>query len=247
MRLHGQKVLITGGSTGIGLALAKAFRRAGSDAAICGRDQRRLDAAASEADAKAVRADVANTDELGRLVQSAETMLSGLSILVNNAGVQFNYGFPTSLSQDTLPLIEKEIRINLVAPAKLVSLCVPLLSREPEAAVVNISSGLAIVPKASAPIYCATKAGLHGFSKALRYQFEDAGLPVKVFEVLPPLVDTDMTRGRGSGKITPEEVASATMDGMRRDHYEVRVGKTRLLWWINRVAPSLAEKILRNS
>jgi uncharacterized oxidoreductase len=247
MKLEGQKVLITGGSAGIGLALARAFLESGSQVAICGRDQSRLDAAARETGVVAIRADVASDDDLQELVRMVGSTLGGLSILVNNAGIQFNYPFPSTPDHEALPLIEQEIRINLHAPAKLVSLCTPLLGQASEAAIVNISSGLAIVPKASAPIYCATKAAMHGFSKALRYQFEDAGGHVKVFEVLPPLVDTDMTRGRGSGKISPEEVARATIENIRRDRYEIRVGKAALLWWINRLAPGLAESILRNN
>jgi short-subunit dehydrogenase involved in D-alanine esterification of teichoic acids len=142
-------------------------------------------------------------------------------------------------------MVEQEIRINLEAPAILVSQFLPMLSTAAEAAVVNISSGLALVPKASAPVYCATKAALHSFSKALRYQFNDAGGRIKVFEVLPPLVDTDMTRGRRSGKISPEDVAVATLEGMLRDRYEIRVAKVRLLYWIYRFAPGLAERALR--
>jgi len=247
MRISDQKVLVTGGSAGIGLALARSFLEAGSRVVICGRDKDRLEAAAQETGATPIIADVGIGEDLSRLVRAANDALGGLSILVNNAGIQFNYEFPSTPKEEALALIEQEIRINLEAPAKLTSLCAPLLLQAPEAAVVNIGSALAIVPKASAPTYCATKAALHGFSKALRYQFENSGSRVKVFEVMPPLVDTAMTRGRGRGKISPEEVAATTLEGMRRNRYEILVGKTGLLWWINRAAPSLAERILRNS
>jgi len=245
MRLDGHKVLITGGSAGIGLALAKAFRAAGCEVAICGRDPSRLNAAADELDASPIRADIGDRADLVALPGAVEQALGGLSILVNNAGVQFNYDFSSTPPPEVASLVEQEVRINLEAPAILVSLFLPMLARAPEAAIVNVSSGLALVPKASAPIYCATKAGLHSFSKALRYQFENAGDTIKVFEVFPPLVDTEMTRGRGSGKISPEDVATATLEGMRRDRYEIRVAKVRLLYLLYRVAPGLAERVLR--
>jgi uncharacterized oxidoreductase len=138
--------------------------------------------------------------------------------------------------------------VNFTGLVKLTTYCLPALKKAPEAAIVNISSGLAIVPKASAPIYCATKAAVHSFSKALRYQCEDTCPSVRVFEVLPPMVETAMTSGRGRprDKITPEQVVAETLSGMRRDRHEINVGKTRLLYWVNRLVPQVAEKILRN-
>ena len=247
MDLADQKVLITGGSTGIGLALARAFRSAGSQVTICARDRQRLDAAARDIDATPIPTDLTNPEELAELPSQAAAAMGGISVLINNAGIQFNYGFPDAASADVLPMVEQEVALNLEVPAKLTSLCLPMLAQEPSPAIVNVSSGLAIVPKASAPIYCATKAALHSFSKALRYQIEDAGSSVKVFEVLPPLVDTDMTRGRGSDKISPERVARETLRGMRVNRYEIRVAKVGLLFWLNRFVPRVAERILRDA
>ena len=245
MKIEGHKVLVTGGSGGIGLAIARAFRQAGCEVAICGRDEKKLDAAAVEADVMPIRADVAEPEDLGRLPAAVEQALGGLSVLINNAGVQFSCNFLSMPPGEIARLVEREVRINLEAPAILASLFLPMLSRAPEAAIVNVSSGLALSPKSSAPMYCATKAGLHSFSKALRYQMEDAGRRIGVFEVLPPLVDTDMTRGRGGGKISPEDVAAATLDGMRRDRREIRVGKVGLLYVLCRLAPGMAERVLR--
>jgi short-subunit dehydrogenase involved in D-alanine esterification of teichoic acids len=112
-----------------------------------------------------------------------------------------------------------------------------------EAAIVNVSSGLALAPKASAPTYCASKAGLHSYTKALRYQLETSG--VRVFETLPPLVDTDMTRGRGTGKISADELAREFWSDWRANRYEMRIGKTKLLALVQRLAPALADRIMR--
>ena len=129
----------------------------------------------------------------------------------------------------------------------LTTLCLPLLRQQPQSTIVNVSSGLAIAPKSSAPVYCATKAALHIFSKALRYQMEDAAPNIAVVEAILPLVDTNMTRGRGKEKISPEKVAKEIFEGMERNHHEIYVGKVKLFVLIHRVLPQLAERILRNS
>ncbi|GGH23092.1 hypothetical protein GCM10008013_21940 [Paenibacillus segetis] len=102
-----------------------------------------------------------------------------------------------------------------------------------------------MVPKKSAPVYYATKAGIHIFSKSLRYQLEQTN--IKVFEMIPPVVDTEMTKGRGSNKISPEELANEFMDYFVKDKYEIPIGKVKLLLMINRWFPTLAEKVLKNS
>ena len=183
-----------------------------------------------------------------RPASNVTSVLGGLTVLVNNAGIQYQTLFPRDDPATIFAQLEREVAVNLTGLVKLTTLCLPTLARADEAAIVNVSSGLALVPKASAPIYCATKAALHSFSKALRYQLEDHCPSVKLFEVLPPMVDTAMTAGRGrpKDKITPEQVATETLAGMRRDRHEIPVGKTRLLGWVNRAAPRLAEKILRN-
>jgi short-subunit dehydrogenase involved in D-alanine esterification of teichoic acids len=162
-----------------------------------------------------------------------------LNMLFNNAAVQYNYDF--SSEKDILAKIDQEISVNLTAAFKL---CAVLLRRNGQAAIVNISSGLAIAPKKSASIYCATKAALHSFSKALRYQLEASS--IRVVEVLPPIVATPMTEGRGKGKISPAQVAEEFIRAFERQQEEIYIGKSKLLKWIHRLAPSLAYRILKN-
>ena len=102
-----------------------------------------------------------------------------------------------------------------------------------------------IVPKKSAPVYCATKAGVHIFTKVLRYQLEKTS--IKVFEVIPPLVDTEMTKDNEEKKVTPEFVAKKVIKGLKKDKYEIHIGKVKLLFFIHRLFPSKAYKILKNS
>lgn len=248
MRLTNHTALVTGGATGIGLALARALLRLGNEVAICGRRQDALDAAvAAHPGLVAFRCDLGDAGEVRRLAAEVERRLGGLSLLVNNAGIQLNYDFTREPAEAVLRHVDEELAVNVAAVAKTTALFLPSLGRAGGAAVVNVSSGLGLVPKKSAPVYCASKAAVHLFSRSLRWQLEDAGLDVKVFEVLPPLVDTAMTAGRGAGKLAPDAVASAVLDGMRRDRLEIAVGKVRLLRWIDRFAPLLAERILRNA
>jgi short-subunit dehydrogenase involved in D-alanine esterification of teichoic acids len=116
--------------------------------------------------------------------------------------------------------------------------------QQPCAAIVNVTSALAMVPKKSAPIYCATKAAMHNFTKALRYQLENT--PVRVFEIIPALVETEMTKGRGKRKITPEALAAEALRGIESDRYEIRIDKTKILFALHRLLPSVAERIIKN-
>ena len=152
-------------------------------------------------------------------------------------------------AEETHPLLQnlaQELAVNLEAPVALTAALLPVLASQPQAAVVNITTGLALAPKKSAPVYCAAKAGLHNFTRALRYQTEAAAPHIRVQEIVPPLVDTRMTAGRGSGKLSPEAVADAVVRAIESGRAETCIGKIRLLKWLLRLAPSAAYRILRN-
>jgi short-subunit dehydrogenase involved in D-alanine esterification of teichoic acids len=235
-------ILITGGSSGIGLALAERFATLGNTVLILGRNEESLaKAAAKHSSLKPIRCDISRKDEREELVLMIEREYPALNVLINNAGVQYNYELADSTN---VARIESEITINLTAPIELCSLLLPLLSEQPKAAIVNVSSGLGFVPKRSAPVYCATKAGLHIFTKALRYQLE--GSSVRVMELIPPLVDTAMTAGRGASKITPEELVMEFLPAFQSDREEINIGKVSLLRLLLRYMPALVDRILKN-
>lgn len=230
------RVLITGGATGIGLALAEKFHARGNHVILVGRSEATLaKAAAALPGAETCVADVSITEHRERLVEQ----FGDITVLVNNAGIQVN----TPIAECSPTEIEHELNINFLAPVLLARAFLPQFIKQPSAAIVNVSSGLALVPKEIAAIYCASKAALHSFSKALRWQLE--GTSVRVFEVLPPLVDTAMTAGRGKGKISPAQLAEEFWEGFTSDRYEMLIGKTKLLAFVNRLAPSVAERIMR--
>lgn len=248
MKLSNRTVLVTGGGSGIGLELAREFYRRGNRVVICGRNAERLSYAAKEiGDIETIQCDLAKEAEMLALVDKLSSKFGELSVLVNNAAIQLNYDFTQANPELALHNIDWEINVNLNSIVKLTTLCLPLLRQHSESAILNVSSGLALSPKKTAPVYCATKAALHIFSKALRYQMEDSAPNIRVFEAILPIVDTEMTRGRGKGKISPKQVAQEVFIGLKNNTEEIRVGKVKLLIFLNRFMPWLAERILRNS
>jgi len=242
MKLSNNVILITGGGSGIGLAFTEKFLELGNDVLICGRDQQKLDAAqAKYPGLKTFRCDLTRPGDTAAMVGKIKSDFPGLNMLINNAGIQHNYRFDDG--EDHIAEIDHEINANFSSHLRLTDSLLPLLMAKKEAAVVNISSALSIVPKESAPVYCATKAGMHIFSRALRYQLEHS--PVKVFEVVPALVDTAMTKGRGQGKISPEALVAEAVKGIEHDKFYIRIGKTKALFVIHRLFPFLADKIIR--
>jgi uncharacterized oxidoreductase len=240
MRITGNTVLITGGASGIGLAMAKAFLDKGNTVIACGRNAQKLDQVREQYPTiHTIRCDVSSPVDVTHMVSYVTSRFPLLNILVNNAGIQHQYDFVHD--ETALQRIDEEIDINFRAVARLTHMFLPILMKAPEAAVVNVSSLLGIVPKRSAPVYCATKAALHALSKSLRYQFQ--GTPVKVFEIIPPMVDTDMTRGRVDvGKLSPESLAYEVLRDMDKDRYEIKPGRAKLMLLLNRVIPSVIQK-----
>lgn len=229
-------VLITGGATGIGFALAQRFHESGNRVVIVGRTAQKLAAAAAALPGvKTCIADISLASDRDKLVAE----YPDASILVNNAGMQNISPILQSSPED----IAQELNVNFLAPVLLCRGFLPLLLQRESAAIVNVSSGLALIPKQTASIYCASKAALHSFSKTLRWQLE--GTSVKVFEVLPPVVDTAMTAGRGRAKITPDQLAAEFWEGFRQDRFEMRIGLTKFFALAHRVAPALVEKPVR--
>lgn len=239
MNTSNNTVLITGGTSGIGLALAKKFLSENNRVIVTGRDREKL--ARTQEDFPTLitqMADMSQFEDVERLAGQFDDV----NILINNAGVQYNYEF----SDTTIPLdyIKTELQTNLVGPLMLTKLMLPHLMTKQVAAIINVSSGLGIVPKQSAPVYCGSKAGLHLFTKSLRWQLEDSH--IKVFEVIPPIVDTTMTQGRGKGKISPETLAEEFWSNFQNDIYEMAIGRTKALLFAHHFLPKLAERIMRN-
>jgi uncharacterized oxidoreductase len=243
MELSQNTVFITGGSSGIGLAFAKALVSLDNTVIICGRDRQKLDAVRQQyPQIHTIRCDIADSAELERTVDTIRNEFPQLNVLINNAGIQYRYDFSTG--EDVLSKIDEEITVNLTALMRLTHMILPVLARLPNAAVMNVSSMLGFIPKKSAPVYCATKAAVHTFSKALRYQLADT--TIKVFEIVPPLVDTDMTREHTKFKMSPAAFVQEALRGIHKDRYEIQVGWAKELIALNRFFPALVGSMVRN-
>jgi uncharacterized oxidoreductase len=188
MELPGHSVLVTGGASGIGLAIATRFLRAGSDVLICGRRADKLrEAQVKHPGLRTHACDVEDPAQRVALQEWALRESPNLDVLVNNAGVQHR----VELAE--LPdwaHLHREITINFEAPVHLTTLFIPHLRRQKRPAIINVSSGLAFAPRAAVPIYSATKAAIHSFTLSLRHQLHDT--PIRVVELIPPAVDTDL-------------------------------------------------------
>ncbi len=237
MNLSGKTTLVTGGSSGIGEALVRALAAAGARVLTCGRNE----AALARSGAETLACDLATRDGRASLVEWVGKQTDALDLLVHNAGVQHEVRIDPDLDEDA---VEQEIATNLLAPIALTAALLPLLERGREPVVVQLSSGLAIAPKASAPVYCATKAALSNFSRGLRFQLEPKG--IRVVDVVTPLVKTPMTAGRHDGAMEVDDFVAKLLRGLAAGKDEIYVGKARLLPALLRLAPNRARNVLRN-
>lgn len=243
MNLSGQKILITGGTSGIGLEFTRELAKRSNKIVICGRDLNKLKAIQEEIPSiDYFQCDLTNDEEQQKLVEFIHTHHSNLNILINNAGIQRNYSF-TQLDSH-IDLIDEEMNTNATSQMKLIDRMLPLLLQQREAAIVNITSLLAVVPKQSAPVYCASKAAFRMFTQALRYQLENS--PVKVFEVVPPLVDTNMTKGRGKGKMSASELVKEALYGIETNNLDILAGKSKKIFLLKRLFPKRVYAMVRN-
>lgn len=236
--------VVTGASSGIGYELARQLADAGVAVVAIGRSRERLELlAATSPRITPVAADLREVDRIPALVRSMLADNPGIGCLINNAGIQHNVRFDdTAYGTDA---IADELAVNLAAPLTLTRELLPSLQSQARAWVVNVTSGLGVVPKRTAAVYSATKAGLHLFTEALRVQSD--GTPLRVVEVMMPLVDTPMTQGRGRGKIAAADAATRCLDGLAAGRTEILVGRARWVPSLGRWAPGLLSSIIRNS
>jgi uncharacterized oxidoreductase len=228
----GQVVLITGGTSGIGLSLAESFLAEGASVAVCGRSQSALDRfSRAHPEALAIQADVTVPEARAAMLEAIDDRFGRLDVLINNAGTFVARDFAGD--DEATAALDQEIDLNLTAPIHLTG---EVLRRWPPlAAVVFVTSGFALVSPTRAPTYGAVKAGLHGFADGLRRQLAPHG--THVLEVLPPTTDTPMNAGSTGPKLPPAEVAAVTLKALRQRRPMALPGQTRLMPTMLRIAP----------
>jgi uncharacterized oxidoreductase len=229
LKTSGHTILITGGTSEIGLAFAEKFLQSGNTVIICGRRKERLqEIQKKHKDIVTIESDLSVTTGRQNLADWVLKNHPQTNILINNAGIQLVADLTKPVD---LERIRGEVETNFIAPLHLISLLTSHLKTKEEAAIINISSGLAFTPIAFMPVYCATKAAIHSLTLSVRHQLKNTS--VKVFEIAPPAVDTELGHDRRQDKtqthggIPVSDFIEDAMQAIQHDVLETAVGQAK--------------------
>lgn len=241
MNLTQKRIIITGGTSGIGYQMVKQLHP-NNQVIVISRNEEPLRRLVEEFDGIITcQADLSNLRQVEAAATSIIERFESIDILIHNAAVQTTAHFiEEGFDYAT---IEHEITLNFTSICCLTHRLLPILTHQNHAAILTINSGLALAPKTSSAIYCATKGALNNFTQSLRYQLEHTNISVQ--QAFLDLVDTGMTAGRGANKMTAEAAATVILQGLKRDVLEHDIGKVKLLRFLLRITPSLARKIMK--
>lgn len=246
MELRNSTVLITGGSDGIGLELAKQLLQQGTKVIITGRNMAKLQQVKERYPTiNTMKSDLTYTKEIRDLYQQVVKDFPELNIIINNAGIMRS----EVLFDDAVSLenVTDEITTNFSGTVRMVHQFLPHLTKQKKAAIVNITSGLAFIPFTVSPQYCGTKAGVHIYSQALRLQLKHT--TVKVFEVAPPKTDKPLQTAIAKeldteGAMKIEDVVRVAIKGILKDRYEIKPGLSKVMKLMSRIAPDFFTKLI---
>lgn len=246
MNTTNNTVLISGGTAGIGLEIAKLFSAKGNKVIITGRSKERLDKALQELpNAVGIQCDVSKQTDTDSLVEKIKAEHPGVNILINNAGAAFVYNLVTE-NVNAAEKAETEILTNYLSVIRLNEKLLPLLNQQKEAAIVNVSSVVAFVP-GSLATYSASKAALHSYTQSLRIALANVS-SVKIFELMPPLVNTEFSAPIGGSKgMNPADVAERLFNSLGKDEYEIHVGQTEDIYRLFLSSPAEALKFMNTN
>ena len=245
MKISGNTILITGGTSGIGFEFAKQLLDKGNVVIVTGRDEKKLAKTKSLLPkVNVIQSDVSQPEAIEALYKKVTADFPKVNIVINNAGIMHTvnlHDFSAGLDELT-----REVDTNLKGPIRMSKIFLPHLKKQANAAIVNVTSGLAFVPLPISPIYCATKAGLHSFSLSLRVQLKNT--QVKVFEVAPPATATELLGSmngddmKGISIMKVEDMVADSIQGLESDRFEIRPGQSNQLKFMSRLAPEFILK-----
>ncbi len=238
MEIINSTIVITGGSSGLGLEMCKQFIEKGNKVIACSRSLEKLNNAKKQLpDLIIYQCDIAQESQCEDFVEWLRINYSQTNVLINNAAIANKSSFLKD--NFILEKMQDEFAVNLIAPIRLVKLLYPVLIENKQPKIINITTGLVYVPRSIYPFYNAAKAGLHSFTQVLREQFKSE--KIKVIEVLFPVVNTPWHKGNVPKiAISPEKAVLEMMKGIARNKTEIRVSKVKLLYLLFRIAPRLA-------
>ncbi len=242
MELKNNTILITGGSSGFGLEFTKRFLELGNTVIITGRNQEKLNKTKRLfPEVHIIKSDVTSINDIISLQEKVTKEFPNLNILINNAGEMEIINLNDSKTE--LSKLTQEIEVNLMAPIRMVQQFLPHLKNQKSAAILNVTSGLALVPFPISPVYGASKSGLRSYTKSLRVQLKHTN--IKVFELLAPGASTPLS-AKFNGidgfddkqNITPEKVVDAAINGLQKNSFEIYPGSAKILKVLSRLAPN---------
>jgi len=244
MNTTNNTVLITGGSAGIGFEIAALLSEKGNRVIITGRDEQRLKAAAAKLkNTTAIAGDVSDPGQVDILAERIGREFPDLNVLINNAGKAYYYKLGDE--GDVAQKAAEEMQTNYLAPIQLTDRLLPLLKKQKEAAVVNVTSIVAFAPGRRLATYAASKAALHAYTRTLRLTLNKTSPNVQVFELMPPLVNTDFSKEiDGQNGIPPRQVADELLTALESDQYEIHVGNTAQFYQLSLSSPAEAFQVM---
>jgi len=238
MKTSKNTILITGGGSGIGYEFAKIFSQNDNQVIITGRSEEKLNkAVASLKNTTAIAADITKEEDIDRLAQIIAKEYSNLNVLINNAG-NASYYDVLELNTDAFAKASDEINTNYLSIVRLTEKLLPVLNSQKEAAIVNVSSIVALVPSKTLITYSASKAALHSYTQSLRIALDRSPYATQVYEIMPPLVNTEFSKEiGGENGISPEVVAQDLLRAFEENQYEIHVGQTSYIYELSLSSP----------
>ena len=238
MKQSGNTVLITGGGTGIGLALAEILLLEGNEVIICGRTKANLDDAQKRfPKLNTFVADLSKKEGWEAVKTEVSRRFPKLNVLVNNAGI---CSITNIMHPDYIATLESELATNLIAPVALIQQLMPILEKQHDATIVNVTSGYVFIPSVQSSAYSVSKIGLRTITQSLRFQLDQK--MIRVVEVIPPAVDTQMNKGKDVSLMATELFAKRVFKGLINDEQEIIVGVSKIAKLLSRIAPKLGFK-----
>ncbi len=240
MHLSNHKILITGGSSGIGLELATQLLKKNNHVLICGRNLQRLQAAKQQNPTlETFQCDLSIPEDCDRLVHWIQENHSDLNVLINNAAIVHKSAFLTD--PNALEKAQLEFQVNFMAPLRLIKKLASTLHQHITPTIINITTGLVYAPRADYSYYNATKAALHSFTQVLRIQLKNRNF--RVIEILMPAVNTPWHKGNPPKiAISTEKAVAMMLKELAAGKTEIKIGKVKLFHFISRLSPRFALK-----